>query len=129
MFHYIQDSGKFYHDGELIGLGYSGFQEGKNNPLLQDEPNIGPIPCGLWDIEDAFDSTTHGPHCIPLTPVDGTVTFGRSGFLMHGDSIVHPGLASHGCIIQLHAVREQVRGLVLGGDRSLMVVATEAGRQ
>src|ERR1035438_5538324 len=34
-----------------------------------------------------------------LTPESGTNTFGREGFLIHGDSVQNPGTASHGCII------------------------------
>lgn len=34
--------------------------------------------------------------------------FGREGFLIHGDSIVHMGQASHGCIILPRSIREQI---------------------
>jgi hypothetical protein len=97
------------------GYGYSGFHEGKNNPDMEDVHDVGPIPRGDYAIGAPFDSPTHGPLAIPLTPLSRTQTFGRSGFLMHGDSIEHPGEASHGCIIMPHYVREHVaavRGLL-----------------
>ena len=34
--------------------------------------------------------------------------FGRDGFLIHGDSIVHTGQASQGCIILPRSIREQI---------------------
>lgn len=43
---------------------------------------------------------------------------GRSGFLIHGDSIAHTGQASHGCIILPRSVREQIAA---SGDDELEV--------
>jgi len=34
--------------------------------------------------------------------------FGRSNFLIHGDSVVHPGTASEGCIIAARYIREDI---------------------
>ena len=67
-----------------------------------------------------FRSAEHGPYVLTLTPAPTTNTFGRSGFLMHGDSIIAPGTASKGCIIMPHDAREQVWN---SGDRDLEVVA------
>ena len=92
----------------LVGMGYSGHEEGKNNPAMQNIPQVGPIPCGGYTINAPFDSATHGPYCLRLEPDTTNEMFGRSGFLMHGDSVVHRGMASLGCIIQLHDVRQQV---------------------
>jgi hypothetical protein len=55
-----------------------------------------------------------------LTPAPENTMFGRDGFLMHGDSIEHPGCASEGCIIVGRAVREAVSE---SDDKSLEVVA------
>jgi hypothetical protein len=52
-------------------------------------------------------------------PDRGTETFGRSEFRIHGDSIAHPGMASHGCIILPRAVRDAIWR---SGDRALEVV-------
>jgi len=45
-----------------------------------------------------------------LTPESGTETFGRSGFLIHGDLAGEVGkdLASDGCIILARDLREEI---------------------
>lgn len=106
-----------------MGTGYSGMDiptaMGKNNPAMQDVPDVGPIPEGLWKIGSAFDSQIHGPVCMRLTPAHGTDTFGRSGFLIHGDSFEHPGEASEGCIVLGRMLRLAIVG---SGDDLLQVV-------
>jgi len=93
--------------GSLQGKGYSGQPPHRNNPDSQTIPNQGPIPQGLWQaVELIPESTNHGPFVIRLEPYSQTVTFGRSGFLIHGDSIPHPGYASEGCVIMSRDVRE-----------------------
>ena len=118
---YAQTSGELQQDGKPVANGYSGAGEGKNNPAMQNVPNVGPIPDGDWTITGPpADTASHGPYVLKLNPADGTETFGRSGFLMHGDSKEHPGCASHGCVILPRAVREQVWN---SGDRKLEVIA------
>jgi hypothetical protein len=93
----------------LVAVGYSGFGYGKNNPKCEEVPNVGPIPRGLWDMGDMIESTLlHGPYVIPLLPRGETETFGRSGFLIHGESIHAPGEASYGCMVQMRWVRVQM---------------------
>lgn len=104
---------RFAYDNEfapaiIITTLYSGFQDGLNNPAMEQIANIGPIPRGAWYIGPTFDSPLHGPFCIVLTPQPGTDTFGRSGFLIHGDSIAHAGSASHGCIVTDRKTREWI---------------------
>lgn len=108
MFTFSQSTGQLQEDGQYKATGYSGSGEGKGNPALQNVPNLGPIPQGVYTISSARDTTTHGPVVMPLTPEADTQTFGRSGFLIHGDSIEHPGCASHGCIILPRPVREHI---------------------
>jgi hypothetical protein len=120
MWTYAQSTGELHHNGRLVGGGYSGFDNGKNNPAMQAVANLGPIPQGDWTIVGPpVNTAQHGPFVLRLQPAAGTNTFGRSGFLMHGDSIGAPGCASHGCIILPRAVREQVWS---SGDRELEVV-------
>lgn len=128
MWTYEQASGKFSQDGVYLVTGYSGWDdgdnisepgEGKNNPDMQAVKNIGPIPVGQYTIGPAYDTATHGPIVMRLTPKQGTETFGRSGFLIHGDSLRAPGTASHGCIILPRKIREQVAS---SGDTDLEVV-------
>src|ERR1035437_2005502 len=103
---YEQATGKLLHDGDLVATGYSGAGGGKNNPTTQDVHNVGPIPIGHYTIEAPVDTVTHGPYVLRLEPDLANEMFGRAGFLIHGDSVVHPGTASEGCIIQARTVRE-----------------------
>lgn len=120
MWTWIQSSGKLLNPaGELIAKGYSGKGEGKNNPEMQEVHEVGPIPVGEYTIGEPFHSATHGPFCLPLTPDSSNQMFGRSSFLIHGDSIQHPGEASKGCIILPRFVREAIHG---SGERRLRVV-------
>lgn len=123
MWTWHQQLGELYAaDGERAATGYSGHGDGVNNPQLQSVPNVGPIPQGVWMINEPRDTTGHGPYVMPLTPKPGTETFGRSGFLMHGDSMEHAGqhLASEGCIILPRMIREEVWH---SGDHDLEVMA------
>ena len=105
---YSQTDGTLNHDGEQVGVGYSGHESGKNNAAMQEDIGVGPIPQGFWRIGQPYDSTSHGPHVMSLTPLAATETFGRSGFLIHGDAVSHPGDASLGCIIMSRPVRDQI---------------------
>jgi hypothetical protein len=100
--------------------GYSGAGRGKNNPTMQAAVSVGPIPQGCWTVAARRDSPRTGPCTLILDPAPNTETFGRSEFRIHGDSIVHPGTASHGCIILPRVVREAIWA---SGDRALRVIA------
>lgn len=120
MWRYVQATGELFDSaGHCEGVGYSGFGAAKNDPAMERMPNMGPIPKGVYIIGEPFDSPDHGPFVLRLTPTISTNTFGRSGFLMHGDSIDNPGKASHGCIIQARSTREKVHQ---SGDSTLEVV-------
>jgi len=117
---YIQETGELQQDGKPVANGYSGSGPGKNNPDLQIVHNVGPIPQGDWTISGPPISTAeHGPYVLRLNPAPETDTFGRSGFLIHGDSKMAPGTASQGCVILPRSVREEVWQ---SGDRDLTVV-------
>jgi len=121
MWTYEQSSGKLSKDGILIASCYSGCGEGKNNPSADATPDVGPIPQGQWKIEGPpQDTESHGPYVLHLSPAPDTITFGRSGFLIHGDSVQHPGTASKGCIIADRATRARIWQ---SGDTNLTVVA------
>jgi hypothetical protein len=123
MWTYEQLTGNLFDDTyNLIGTGYSGFGQGKNDPNSDDLPEIGPIPRGGYIIKAPMNTVEHGPFAIGLVPVPENDMHGRSGFLMHGDSITNPGLASKGCIIMPRAVREKVWA---SGDRLLHVASGE----
>jgi len=118
---YSQKTGELQQDGQSVATGYSGSGPGKNNPEMQTVHNVGPIPQGDWTISGPPTNTAeHGPYVLRLNPDTATETFGRSGFLMHGDSKTAPGMASQGCVILPREVREKVWQ---SGDRDLEVVA------
>jgi type VI secretion system (T6SS) effector TldE1-like protein len=119
MWTYEQASGRLSKDGIQIATGYSGFGDGKNNPRFEATPDVGPICCGLWEIcGPPYTTAEHGPYVLRLEP--DSATYGRTGFLMHGDSIEHPGQASKGCIIMDRVTRARV---YQSGDTKLMVVS------
>lgn len=117
---YKQSTGELFHNGTLVGTGYAGAGDGKNNPDMQQVHNVGPLPQGEYDIQPPQDTVTHGPFVLPLVPSENNEMFGRSAFLIHGDSVVNPGTASQGCIIMPKAVRKSVWN---SGDRELQVIA------
>jgi hypothetical protein len=119
---YSQSTGRLLDpDGVERAVGYSGAPEARNDGTRQAERGVGPIPRGRWRIGPPYDGTRagRGGFVLPLLPLRGTITFGRSGFLCHGDSRAHPGTASRGCIILDHATRELIWA---SGVRDLVVV-------
>lgn len=120
MWFYSQTSGIVRHDAEFCAVGYSGSGACKDQPLSQDKHNLGPIPQGRYQLQPPKDTPTHGSYAIPLAPSLDNKMFGRSGFMIHGDSILHPGTASEGCIILSHEARMKMWE---SGDRDLEVTA------
>lgn len=125
MWTYQQRTGSLLKaDGECLATGYSGFGADKNQPADESVKDLGPIPEGRYAIglpQCVVEPGPHGPFVLPLTPLPSNQMFGRAGFLIHGDSIEHPGAASHGCIILPRPVREAIAG---SADNQLEVVAT-----
>lgn len=117
---FAQSAGEITRDGKFIARAYSGHDYGKNNPDAEAVPGIGPVPRGAWSIGAPHDSPHTGPFTLALDPKPGTDTLGRSEFRIHGDSIAHPGEASHGCIIAARAIREAIWN---SGDHDLEVTA------
>ncbi|SDE71964.1 Protein of unknown function [Bradyrhizobium brasilense] len=104
---------------DLLGTGYSGSKSGGgyNDPSKQCVKMVGPIPRGQYKVGPPGPGPS--PYSLRLTPAPGTDTCGRSGFLIHGDSISHPGNASEGCIILSRSEREAI---VKTGLTTLVVV-------
>lgn len=106
---YLSNSGKLVSpSGSILGTGYSGKDEHKNIPYSESIHDLGPIPRGLYTIGPAHDTSTHGLLVLGLVPAKTNEMYGRSGFLIHGDSLEHPGEASNGCIVLNHALRETI---------------------
>jgi len=102
-------------------VGYSGHGDGRNNPEAQATRVIGPIPRGYWTIgppRDVMAPGPHGPFVLPLLPHRDTETFGRTGCLIHGDAIEHPGAPSDVCLVFSRDMRERIAG---SGDTLLLV--------
>ena len=120
---YSQSTGQMTHvdnqtgDRTSFGAGYAGTGEGLNNPNMQNVPFVGPIPQGTYDIGEA--TTTRGPLTLPLTPQQGTNTFGRDAFRIHGDNSRLDQSASEGCIVTGRNVRNQINN---SQDRDLRVI-------
>ena len=103
---YNQKTGETYLDGEFEGIGYSGTGDGRNNPDMEDVPNVGPIPRGKYKIGQPYYSSRCGPICFPLEPV-GHDAHGRTDLRIHGDN--KTGDASQGCIILGRTIRSRIR--------------------
>lgn len=111
-------TGEFDRDGTWEGVGYSGYAAGRNNPAMEAVHSIGPVPRGLY-IVTRCDPDEHPNLAMPvfrLTP-DGWDALGRVGLLIHGDSVQHPGQASHGCIILGHSLRQSIDLDVISAER------------
>ena len=102
------------------GRGYSGAGVFKNNPEAESLKDKGPIPKGEYGILGPPAQTAdHGPYVLHLYAKPGTETYGRSGFLIHGDSVTDPGTASKGCIVLDRRIRQIIWE---SGDRDLRVI-------
>jgi hypothetical protein len=107
---YAQGSGKLVNPaGSVVGFGYSGRGVGLNNPAEQAVEDVGPIPQGEWTIGRFFDDEGgKGPLVAHVTAAPGTETYGRSGFMIHGDNEAANHTASEGCIILPRGLRVMV---------------------
>lgn len=106
-----------------FAVGYSGAPGAVNDHSKQEIEDVGPIPCGDWEIGQPYDSPETGPYTLPLTPIAPTETWGRDGFKIHGDSVQFSGLqkASKGCVILPLFAR---RALWVSADHVLSVAAS-----
>jgi hypothetical protein len=122
MWGYSQSTGNLTDpNGEIRGQGYSGNNSDLDNPAGQGDVDRGPIPQGDWTIGPFFDDPGgKGPVVCHLTPCVDTVTFGRSGFMIHGDNRESNHSASEGCVILSHTLRCLIRD---SGDMVLEVTA------
>jgi hypothetical protein len=91
----------------IHGFGYSGQAQYLNNLLYQADHNTGPLPAGTYTITAINDDPHRGAHTCVLTPNPANQMFGRSGFLIHGDTANRTHTASDGCIITPLWVRQQ----------------------
>ena len=120
MWAYKIKTAELRHNDDLVAATcYSGYGAAKNDPTRTRETGIGPIPCGAYLIGAESDDEKHGPVALHLVHLTGTETYGRSGFMVHGDSRSAPGAASHGCIA---AEPRKVREAMADGPDKLLIV-------
>jgi hypothetical protein len=74
---YRQSTGELKLDNEVLGKGFSGVGEGKNNGAMQGEKNVGPIPVGDYRIARGTVPGKAGQTVVRLLPVPGTDTLKR----------------------------------------------------
>jgi len=87
----------------LVLSSYSGHRAGLNNPALENQHDVGPLPRGRYRMTSLIDSPHTGLATIILDPDPANQMFGRSGFRIHGDNSAQNHTASDGCIIAGHA--------------------------
>ena len=108
---YSIPTGKLYFYGEFVAQGYSGAAgPHRNNVGSIHLRGLGPIPVGDWTVTGWGNSK--GPLTARLTPKRSTKTFGRSAFLIHGDTV--SGDASRGCIVLPRAGRAFIHNIGVG---------------
>lgn len=130
---FVIKTGNIYDPkGVKVWKGYAGGNEGKNpeavnNPLMVSVSKTGPLPPGLYTMEEVLEKSHLGPYAIRLTPDAKNVMFGRSGFFVHGDRSDRKFSASEGCVIAARFARGEMYTKSFDGkvDHLLQVVAEE----
>jgi hypothetical protein len=89
----------------IVAYGYSGHQDCLNDIHKQNIQGVGPLPAGTYVISRIYDDVERGKHTCELLPQTTNKMFGRSGFLIHGDTMAEAHNASDGCIVTTYAIR------------------------
>lgn len=125
MYTYSQGAHTMEKDGALVSTtGHSGNGAGRDNPNMQNVPDVGPLPRGRYKIGPWVMGlrrgplSSLGPVTASLTPVpdaNGSTSWmcGRFGFFIHGPEL------SEGCPVQLLSIRE---AMARSGDDDFEVV-------
>lgn len=105
-------------DATPVATGYSGFGWGLNNPALQNWPDTGPIPQGVYSIGPQQDN---GPlkASMRLTPDPHNQMYDRDRFLIHGPHQNDHRDSSAGCPVIDRPSRDQIAN---SGDHVLRVI-------
>lgn len=103
---------------------YSGaYPDGFNDPSKVAIPDVGPIPEGDYDfVGPPFTHPQLGPYVLRIVPRKGTVTYGRSGFFLHGKPLPPADIrsGSKGCMCAMLQTRVRVWQ---SGDSWLQVIS------
>ena len=121
MWTFEQLTGKISNNaGDVVGIGYAGHELGKNNPQLQNIKNVGPLPTGIYTIEQPGDDPVVGRYAMRLCPDPTNDMYGRADFFIHGDNPNHIGESSDGCIVVALGVRQEIWD---SNDHTLKVIS------
>ena len=108
-------------DGACVGSGYSGAPGHVGITADIALHALGPIPPGLYTINDPLTHPVLGPCCMALTPDPSNTMYGRGSFYIHADNASKPPRSSsEGCIVAPPDVRHAIAGH-LATDRNLTV--------
>ncbi len=116
--YYSQGTGEFSHPPLETFIAPSGDQISSDQSI----PGVGPIPLGDWSIigPPRDYSFYNGPqitktlhHALYLSPSSSTITYGRTGFYIHGGTI------TEGCILVQPTLRDEIWN---SGDHDLTVI-------
>ena len=91
-------TGRILYQGRAILDHFeSGSGKGMNNPSLQDKPNFGPTPVGLYYLGSPVDKSKQrmGHDAMYLLPARSNIMYGRNDMLMHSRE---GRTGTHGCI-------------------------------
>lgn len=111
---YSQSTGTWTKDdGTIVGRGWAGRGEGKNNPSMQHVKSTGPLPRGVYKVGPWEENHPGlGPIVARLTQIEGE-TFGRDAFYIHGPAMdpAKHGQESKGCTVVPRPDRLKIRDL------------------
>ncbi|ETO14761.1 hypothetical protein RFI_22607 [Reticulomyxa filosa] len=109
-FSYKSREGKFCLNGGNTYVdqeAYSGNSTYYNDETAQHLKNQGPIPVNTWKVTAITDKK--GKHTLVLAEENVKNSYGRDGFLIHGDNQKKNHTASEGCIIVGPTIRKQIK--------------------
>lgn len=129
MWLYHQSTGELLKpDRVRLAFGFAGNGNGLNNPAMQDQRNVGPLPQGDYSMFSWIEKDARLGLCvIVLVANPHNSMFGRSGFRIHGyRNLERSGLSSFlhssdGCICIGSCVER--RAIWQSGDHALRVAA------
>jgi hypothetical protein len=75
---------------------HSGFGSLRDDPESVTKPNVGATPPGMYELKPR-ERLFHGVKAVRMIPLEGSSTFGRSGFLAHS-YLLGPTGDSNGCV-------------------------------
>jgi hypothetical protein len=91
---YNQNTGELKRDNQVIGTGFSGKGEAKNDPHSYKEPVIGVIPIGDWKVERRRNDPKTGEPILDLSLFTGGHVKGRipgENFTIHPEDGANAG--------------------------------------